>query len=140
MMLAEGHKKSHQALVASFIERVEARRRNHPDEDSWVIPFSYDWESPDDPDYFQPTSGLWIPPDNVQTITNMLTYYHMSAAVAMEGELAQFGIRTHDKRCNSLIDIEPIIPVVSIPRFMTNIALRQLQIEHDFGVQIKFEN
>lgn len=139
-MLSMEHKKAHDALIANFNGRVEARRKNHPDEQSWVIPFSYDWDEPDNDDYFEIQSGLWIPPDNVQTVTNMLPYYHMSAAVAMEGELSQFGIRTHDQRCNSLINIEPVIPIVSIPRYMTNIAHRQLQIERDFGVQIEFEN
>jgi hypothetical protein len=129
----------HQALVTSFTERLKARRENHPDERSWVIPFHYDLTDPIDPDEFEIKGALWIPPDHVQTVTNMLTYYHLSAAMAMESDMLQLGIDASSKRCNSEIDLAGEMPIVSIPKYMTMIAMFRLQIEQDFGVEIEFE-
>jgi hypothetical protein len=123
-------------LRANFVERLEARRQNHPDEDSWIIPFDYDLGDGDDIDL---VGGLWIPPDHIQDVINRVgTYIHMSAVFAMESDLYELGIKASPSLCNSKMDLSGEVPVVYVPSYMTMFSRLREQVEQDFGVVIKF--
>ncbi len=129
---------AHVMLTRTFAERLDAWRRTHPDEDSWIIPFHYEHEDLKDAERLQVKGGLWIPPEEIQGVINRFgSYIHMSAVIDMESALYGTGIDVAPLSQCSRLDLSGEVPVAFVPSYHTVSSVLREQVQHDFGVIIR---